>query len=186
MTDKLTRAQGSYIAINLSTRRLSFHEGQRLVNTYPVGVGKSSTPTPTGSFSVREKVMHPGGVLGTRWMGLSIPGGNYGIHGTNNPSSIGGYVSNGCIRMFNQDVEELFPRVMIGTAVEISTGTVQSNTGHLQGAAPGGRRQHTVQNGESLWDIAQKYGQSLDLLATVNQITNPDVIYPGQILIIPA
>ena len=186
MSDTLMRAHGSYITINLSTRRLGFHEGGRLVNTYPVGVGKSSTPTPTGSYSVREKVMYPGGVLGTRWMGLSVPGGNYGIHGTNNPPSIGGYVSNGCIRMYNQDVEVLFPKVMIGTAVEISTGTVQSKAEYLKGAPQGGQRRHIVQAGESLWEIAHKYGQSLEAVVTANQIANPDIIYPGQTLIIPA
>lgn len=186
MADKFMRAHGSYITINLATRRLGFHEGERLVNTYPVGVGKPSTPTPTGSYSVREKIMHPGGMLGTRWMGLSVPGGNYGIHGTNNPPSIGGYVSNGCIRMYNQDVEELFPKVMIGTAVEISAGTVKPKTEGLPGVAQGGQRRHIVQAGESLWEIALKYGQSLESIITVNQITNPDVIHPGQVIIIPA
>lgn len=186
MADKLMRAYGSYVTINLATRRLGFHEGERLVNSYPVGVGKPSTPTPTGSYSVREKLMHPGGMLGTRWMGLSVPGGNYGIHGTNNPPSIGGYVSNGCIRMYNQDVEELFPKVMIGTAVEISSGTVKPKTEGLPGVAQGGQRKHIVQAGESLWEIALKYGQSLESIITVNQIGNPDVIYPGQVLIIPA
>lgn len=185
MTNTLMRAHGSHITINLMTRRLAFHEGGRMVNTYPVGVGKTSTPTPIGNYSIREKVMYPGGVLGTRWMGLSIPGGNYGIHGTNNPSSIGGYVSNGCIRMYNQDVEELFPRVMIGTAVEISSGTVQIKLGNLQDLSQGGQRMHIVQAGESLWEIAHKYGQSLEAFVAVNQIADPDVIYPGQSLIIP-
>lgn len=185
MTDKLMRVHGSYITINLSTRRLGFHEGGRLVKSYPVGVGKTSTPTPTGSYSIREKIMHPGGVLGTRWMGLSIPGGNYGIHGTNNPSSIGGYVSNGCIRMHNQDVEELFPRVNIGTAVEITTGTVQSQAGSHQDVVQGGQRRHIVQGGESLWEIAQKYGHKLEAIISANQLANPDVIYPGQVIIIP-
>lgn len=186
MADKLMRAHGSYITISLSTRRLGFHEGGRLVSSYPVGVGKPSTPTPTGSYSIREKIMHPGGVLGTRWLGLTITGGNYGIHGTNNPSSIGGYVSNGCIRMYNQDVEELFPRVMIGTAVEISNKAVQAKTESLQDPVQGGQRKHIVQGGESLWEIAKKYGHSLEAIITVNQIANPDIIYPGQVIIIPA
>lgn len=186
MADKFMQSHGSYITINLSTRRLSLHEGGRLVNSYPVGVGKPSTPTPTGSYRIREKIMHPGGVLGTRWMGLSIPGGNYGIHGTNNPSSIGGYVSNGCIRMHNQDVEKLFSMVMIGTAVEISTGSLQSQVESLQGTVQGEGRRHIVQNGESLWGIAQKYGRSLDAIISANHIANPDIIYPGQVIIIPA
>jgi hypothetical protein len=185
MSANLMRANGSYITITLSIRRLNFYEGGRLVKSYPVGVGKPSTPTPTGTFRIREKVMHPGGALGTRWMGLSIPGGNYGIHGTNNPPSIGGYVSNGCIRMYNHDVEELFPKVMIGTVVEISSGTGQTKAEGLQGTLQGGKRSHTVQAGESLWEIAQRYGQSLDSIITANQLANPDMIYPGQVIIIP-
>lgn len=63
--------------------------------------------------------MNPGGPFGTRWLGLSAPYGDYGIHGTNNPSSIGKSVSNGCIRMFNNDVIELSNLVPIGTSVTI-------------------------------------------------------------------
>ena len=61
--------------------------------------------------------MNPGGPYGTRWMGLSARG--YGIHGTNNPSSIGTKASNGCIQMFNDDVNELYSQVPIGTTVII-------------------------------------------------------------------
>ena len=56
--------------------------------------------------------------LGTRWIGLSRKG--YGIHGTNNPRSIGRRASHGCIRMRNRDVEELFEMVAVGDRVEIS------------------------------------------------------------------
>ncbi|MBP2645783.1 MAG: ErfK/YbiS/YcfS/YnhG family protein [Firmicutes bacterium] len=60
-----------------------------------------------------------GSGFGTRWMGLNVPWGIYGIHGTNNPWSIGRYASHGCIRMRNRDVEELFEWVPIGTEVKI-------------------------------------------------------------------
>ncbi len=60
---------------------------------------------------------NPGGPFGVLWMGLSKP--HYGIHGTNNPASIGKNVSHGCIRMFNHDVLELSSRVPIGTRVAI-------------------------------------------------------------------
>lgn len=185
MTDTLMRAFGSHISINLATRRLSYFEGERLMNTYPVGVGKPSTPTPTGSYSVIEKVMEPGGALGSRWMGLSIRGGNYGIHGTNNPPSIGGYVSNGCIRMHNQDVVELFPKVEIGTPVEIISGAGESKSENVSAGPQSVARTHTVQLGESLWEIARKYGKNLDTLIQANNITDPDVIYPGQKITIP-
>lgn len=109
------------IVIDLSSRTLLFYSGQSLINTFPVAIGKPSTPTPLGNYHVSNKIINPGGGLGSRWMELDIPtdGGPYGIHGTNNPASIGQAVSGGCIRMFNQDIEVIFPHVNIGTPVEI-------------------------------------------------------------------
>ncbi len=51
---------------------------------------------------------------------LTLAGGEYAIHGTNQPSSIGGYVSYGCIRMYNQDIRDLYGRVGVGTAVVVT------------------------------------------------------------------
>jgi len=186
LAETMTRAYGSRILINLAARRLAYFEGDRQLNTYPVGVGKHSTPTPTGNYAVIEKIVNPGGALGSRWMGLSISGGNYGIHGTNNPSSIGGYVSNGCIRMHNHHVEELFPSVEIGAPVEIISGAGGSRPGTVPAGAKNGAGGHTVQPGESLWEIATKYGKDLDTLIQVNNLTDPEMIYPGQIIMIPA
>ncbi|MDD4168995.1 MAG: L,D-transpeptidase family protein [Desulfotomaculaceae bacterium] len=179
------RSYSSHIAINLATRRLSFYEGDRLTRTYPVGVGKTATPTPVGDFTVVVKIINPGGGLGSRWMGLSIPSGNYGIHGTNNPSSIGGYVSNGCIRMYNQDIEELFPKVQIGTPVVIRLGTIGDKSGNNLIQNQAGVHVHIVQTGETLWKIAARYGKTLDYLLSVNNINNPDIIFPGQQIVIP-
>ncbi len=105
------------IVIHTNRRLLELYEGNRLVKHYPIAVGKAATPTPTGHYSIATKTFQPGGVFGSRWMGLSIP--HYGIHGTNNPASIGQAVSKGCIRMHNNDVEHLFQRVEIGTPITI-------------------------------------------------------------------
>lgn len=110
------------IVIDTVARRLTLFSGVTPWQTFPVAVGKPSTPSPVGSWAIRTKILYPGGVLGTRWLGLSVPWGNYGIHGTNNPSSIGHAVSNGCIRMFNHDIERLFARVSVGTPVIITAG----------------------------------------------------------------
>lgn len=75
------------------------------------------TATPLGTYRIINKAPNPGGPFGVLWMGLSKP--HYGIHGTNNPQSIGGFVSKGCIRMHNQDVLELSKFVPIGTIVTI-------------------------------------------------------------------
>ena len=80
-------------------------------------LGKMLTPSPSGTYTIINKQRNPGGPFGVLWMGLSKP--HYGIHGTNNPASIGKNVSHGCIRMFNHDVLELSSRVPIGTGVVI-------------------------------------------------------------------
>lgn len=105
------------IRISLSARRLTLMQNGRPIKSYPVGVGKMSTATPVGNYSIAVKRPNPGGPFGVMWLGLSVP--HYGIHGTNNPSSIGGYVSHGCIRMYNQHVTELAGLVPVGTPVQI-------------------------------------------------------------------
>ena len=121
------------IIINSASRLMLFYDGDVKVAVYHLGLGKVSTPTPSGYFKITEKAVNPSWIdpsdpeyeipsgpdnpLGYRWMQIW---GNYGIHGTNRPESIGGYVSNGCIRMRESDVEELFDAVEVGTPVEIN------------------------------------------------------------------
>lgn len=180
MSSELRRIEtGTRLEIIRSARRLHHYIGNRSVNTYPIAVGKQSTPTPLGIYKVVNKVVNPGGVLGTRWLGLNIPGGNYGIHGTNNPSSIGKFISNGCIRMQNQDVERIFPLIAIGTPVIIT-----DTLGNPPQTQTGGR-QHIVKPGDTLWKISQTYGVSIKSIAEANHLPNPNVLIPGQILVIP-
>ncbi len=105
------------IKISLTRRLLFLMNATSVVRTYPVGVGKAATATPTGKYQIVSKVRNPGGPFGAIWMGLSEP--HYGIHGTNNPTSIGGAVSKGCIRMHNRDALELAGMIAIGTTVII-------------------------------------------------------------------
>ena len=121
------------ILINAASRLMLFYDGDTKLAVYHLGLGKVSTPTPTGYYKITSKEINPPWIdpsdpefevpsgpdnpLGYRWMQFS---GNYGIHGTNRPESIGGYVSNGCVRMNERDVEELFDSVEVGTPVEIS------------------------------------------------------------------
>jgi peptidoglycan hydrolase-like protein with peptidoglycan-binding domain len=86
---------------------------------YPVAIGKWTTPTPIGEWLVVNKIAVWSGPFGARWMGLSCPWGSYGIHGTDNPGSIGWEASSGCIRMYNQDVIELYDWVPENTPVKI-------------------------------------------------------------------
>jgi len=105
------------IIVDLSDRQLYLLREGSIINSYPVGVGKMLTPTPVGKYYIISKVPNPGGPFGVMWMGLSRP--HYGIHGTNNPGSIGKQVSHGCIRMYNSDVLQLSRIVSINTAVTI-------------------------------------------------------------------
>lgn len=87
--------------------------------SYPVAVGNPSTPTPVGEYLVTYKGKDWGPSFGPRWLGLNVPWGFYGIHGTNRPDSIGRHKSHGCIRMRNHDVMELFDLIPLGTKVTI-------------------------------------------------------------------
>jgi lipoprotein-anchoring transpeptidase ErfK/SrfK len=104
-----------WIDVSTSQHQLKLFEGNGLIKAYPIAVGKILSPTPSGTYTIINKQLNPGGPFGVLWMGLSKP--HYGIHGTNNPASIGKNVSHGCIRMFNHDVLELSSSVPIGTRV---------------------------------------------------------------------
>lgn len=108
-----------FIEIDLEQTTLTLKEGGTIVSTYPVAVGKPETPTPTGFWKIIQKTPNPGGDFGARWMRISVPWGGYGIHGTDEPESIGMAASHGCVRMYNEDVIELYDTVPLGTAVEI-------------------------------------------------------------------
>jgi lipoprotein-anchoring transpeptidase ErfK/SrfK len=107
------------VVVDLKALNLTLYLDGKATFTYPIAIGKSKTPTPMGEFKVIDKKKDPGGPFGSRWIGLNIPWGIYGIHGTNRPGSIGNYASAGCIRMHNHHVAELFDYVPIGTEVII-------------------------------------------------------------------
>ena len=116
------------IQINVASKTLRLFDHGSLKKEYPVAVGKPATKTPIGSFTIKSKVVNPywknvapgpQNPLGRRWMGISISSGSYGIHGNNVPSSISTFASGGCVRMYNNDVEELYAMVGIKTPVQI-------------------------------------------------------------------
>lgn len=106
-----------WIDVSTSQHRLRLFDDNKLIKSYPIAVGRIVTPTPPGTYTIINKQNNPGGPFGVLWMGLSKP--HYGIHGTNNPASIGKNVSHGCIRMHNHDVLDLSSRVSVGTTVKI-------------------------------------------------------------------
>jgi lipoprotein-anchoring transpeptidase ErfK/SrfK len=123
-------AQQRLIVVSLEDRKLALVEDGQVKKVYTVAVGKPSTPSPVGTFTIERRAANPTyhhngktvlpgpkNPVGTRWMGLSIQG--YGIHGTNEPNSIGKAVSHGCIRMARTDLEEFYDLVSVGDTVEL-------------------------------------------------------------------
>lgn len=118
------------IVVSIPDRKLAIVENGTVVKIYPVAVGAENSPSPTGSFTIVNRLTdptyyHKGTVigpgadnpLGNRWIGLNQKG--YGIHGTNVQSSIGKAASHGCIRLGRKDLIDLFTRVQVGNVVEI-------------------------------------------------------------------
>lgn len=122
------------ILVDKSDFTLTLLLNGHFIKQYPIGIGKSDK-TPEGVFVVDNKLINPvwyspdgiyqfgdtENVLGTRWIGFEDKEGlyGYGIHGTAEPDSIGKEMSNGCIRLKNEDVEELFDYVKEKTKVVI-------------------------------------------------------------------
>jgi hypothetical protein len=128
------------IRINIPACSMELLHSGEVWREFPVTVGKAATPTPVGKFIISNKIKNPTwypagklpvppgaeNPLGGYWLGLNIP--SYGIHGNNNPSSIGFPYSNGCIRMQNSDLKMLVQLVGVGTPVEIIYQTVTVKT----------------------------------------------------------
>jgi len=106
-----------WIWVNLWKRKLYVMEGHQIKKEFMIGFGKRSTPTPIGEWKIADKGKNWGGGFGACWIGLNVPWGRYGIHGTNKPYSVGKPTSHGCLRMFNQDVKLLYEMVPLGSRV---------------------------------------------------------------------
>jgi len=128
--DTANEASVRRLVVSIPDRKMAVVENNHVVDVFAVAVGAPTSPSPTGTFTIVNRVAnptyyHPGKVIapgpqnpiGTRWIGLNQKG--YGIHGTDQPSSIGYAQSHGCIRLRNADVERLFERVRPGDVVEL-------------------------------------------------------------------
>jgi lipoprotein-anchoring transpeptidase ErfK/SrfK len=118
------------LVVSIPDHKLAVVENGSVVKVYGIATGAPATPSPAGTFRIVNrlvdptyygggKVIGPGAAnpLGNRWIGLDQK--SYGIHGTNQPSSVGRSASHGCMRMRRRDLEELFARVRVGDTVEI-------------------------------------------------------------------
>ncbi len=129
--DRLRIWQGVFsVLVDKSQNKLILKSDDEVVKVYDVSTGKENN-TPVGTFTIVNKLVDPvwyksGAIvppespknaLGSRWLGFDIPG--YGIHGTIEPETIGSQVTEGCVRMFNADVEELYSLLPAGTQVVV-------------------------------------------------------------------
>ncbi|MBD2313386.1 L,D-transpeptidase [Desertifilum sp. FACHB-1129] len=124
------------LEVSLSNREVTVYNGTAPAQTYPIAIGRAGHETPVGTFEIQQMRQNPtwihpvtderfkggtpGNPLGTRWIGFWTDGRNWiGFHGTPEPGSVGQAISHGCLRMHNQDVEELFEQVEMGTLVTV-------------------------------------------------------------------
>ena len=128
-------AQTVRLRLSLSDKRVYVYRGDSLEASYPVAIGRPGWETPTGEFSVFSQLVDPGWTnpltgevmgpgpenpLGERWIAFWTDGTNaIGFHGTPNRDSVGQAASHGCVRMYNEDVRQLYEMVTIGTPITV-------------------------------------------------------------------
>lgn len=125
-----------FVIVNKTTNELAFIDENKVQTVVSVGTGKTKELTPEGLFTITVKAIDPyyrrkdipGGdpnnPLGSRWIGfdaVETDGRIYGIHGTNQPASIGRYVSQGCIRTQNEVISSLYPLIPLGTKILVTS-----------------------------------------------------------------
>ncbi|WP_019241374.1 MULTISPECIES: L,D-transpeptidase [Bacillus] len=124
-----------FLIVNKANNKLAYIKDGKVVEIFNVATGRSNELTPEGLFTIVVKAKNPyyrkknipGGdprnPLGSRWLGFDANGTDgrtFGVHGTNEPWSIGKYISNGCIRMKNSDVERLYEQVPLKTKILVT------------------------------------------------------------------
>ena len=120
------------VLVDKSQNILMLKSDNEIIKAYTVSTGRNNS-TPVGTFKIKDRIVNPPwfkpgtakpipsgnpeNILGTRWLGFDLP--SYGIHGTTDPKTLGEQVTNGCVRMKNEDVEELFSLLPPDTEVTI-------------------------------------------------------------------
>jgi lipoprotein-anchoring transpeptidase ErfK/SrfK len=139
-TAQLSQKYGTVLIVNRGAFKLTLYKNLAVAKTYPIAVGQAGLETPAGLYTIQNKAINPawhvpnsawaGSLAGktisgddpsnpikARWLGIYD---GVGIHGTSEDASIGSAASHGCIRMHIPDVEDLYPRVPVGTPVYIA------------------------------------------------------------------
>ncbi len=131
-------ARRTRLVIRLEAKKLEYYEGDTLIKQYDIAVGQADWETPVGHFSVLDLRKNPlwqhpitgeaiptgpDNPLGSRWIGFAYEGEYHiGIHGTNQEELVGQAVSHGCVRMRDDEIQELFQKLAIGTPITVQPG----------------------------------------------------------------
>jgi len=135
---------GRWIWIDIHQKSLTLYEGTQVKKQYVIATGAWQTPSPIGTFTITHRFSGELGGFGTRFLGLNVPWGQFGIHGTNKPGSIGSNASHGCFRMRVRDSEELYGLVGNGAKVVITGGPYGLLDSTLRELQPGDRNSHVA------------------------------------------
>ena len=148
------------IWIDVHQKVLTLYQGRKIVQQWPVATGTADTPTPLGVFRINSRFAGEMSGFGTCFLGLNVPWGQYGIHGTNRPGSIGSNASHGCIRIFVQDSEELYGKVGNWSKVVIQGGPYGQLDSSLRTLRPGDRNSHVAAVQRRLISLGYLYGNA--------------------------
>jgi len=146
-----------WIWIDIHHKSLTLYEGTQVLKRYTIATGTGETPSPIGTYRITSRFAGELGGFGTRFLGLNVPWGQFGIHGTNKPSSIGSNASHGCIRMFIKDSEELYSLVPDGTKVILEGGPYGLLDQSLRPLQPGDRSSHVAAVQARLMQLGYSY-----------------------------
>jgi len=156
-----------WIWVDVNLKQLTLYEGKTALKQYPIATGTLQDPTPLGIFYINSRFAGEMSGFGTCFLGLNVPWGQYGIHGTNKPESIGTNASHGCIRMRVADAEALYAAVPDWTMVVIEGGPYGNLDTWLRPLKSGDRGSHVraVQErlralGYPLWSSDGVYGEA--------------------------
>lgn len=198
----VSASEDQFIIVNKATNKLALYENDQLYREFDVATGRTSSLTPEGMFRAIVKwecpiyyagyngPCDPDNPLGNRWIGLSVTGTNgylYGIHGNNDPDSIGTYASSGCVRMYDEEVLWLFERINLNIKVLIvhsnqSFDTIAFQHGLITNSESGPII-YTVNRGDYLYKIGQMFNVAYTKIIEWNDLKS-NIIYIGQQLIV--
>lgn len=162
INNTIEKKQILHIIVDIDSNKLYLYDiaNKEIIKEYTVATGKWSTPTPTGTYKIIEKAAWGGG-FGSKWMRINVPWGQYGIHGTNEPRSIGYAASHGCVRMKNTDIDELYNMVKYGTKVTLFKGTFGPFAFGFRVLKPGDRGEDVMEVQRRLKELGY-YNGSID------------------------